>query len=203
MGHNWKAIADSYFPGRTALQARNQYNLICRRAGLDTQLSTPRSMHDPATPLPMERALPHIKPSHTEFVRPCVQRLPTDTDFDYKKSNNRSGEDDDDDDTTGWPQSEELSQWDLASELSHIQACQSPSLYNAVSSYDLEALTGSLPNAGSLTGPLPNEGMGLFPSFDLTCPGQFEPELGDPQTLLQASYQSFTGDQVWKARRSC
>ena len=203
MGHNWKAIVDSYFPGRTALQARNQYNLICRRAACDTQLSTPSSMQHLATPLPMEGVPSHSKPSNTEFVGPCVQRLPTDTDFEYEESNNCSGEDDDDNDTTSWLQSEELSQWDPASEFNHIQACQSPSLYNAVPSNDLEALTGNLPNAESLIGPLPNDGMRLLSSSDLICPGQFGPELGDPRTLMQASYPSFTGDQVCKALRSC
>ena len=201
MGHNWKAIVDSYFPGRTALQARNQYNLICRRAAFDTQMSTSGSLQDLAIPSPMERVFPDTKASHTKFVRPCVQTLPTDTDFEYEESNNRSGEDDND--TTSWQQSEQMSQWDPASELSHIQACQSPSLYNAASSHDLEALTGNLPNVGSLTGPLPNDGMRLLSSFDPICPGQFGLQLEDPQTLLQASYQSFTGDEVRKPHRSC
>ena len=193
MGHNWKAIVDSFFPGRTALQARNQYNLICRRTGSDTQLSTPGSMQGLATLLPMERPLPHIKPSHTENVRPRLQRLPTDTDFEYEESNNRSGEDDDDNDTTGWPQSEEWSQWNPASEFSHMQAGQSPSHYNAMSSHDLE----------TLTSPLPNDGMRFLSSFDLIYPDQFGFELGNPQTLQQASNQSFNGDQVWKAHRTC
>ena len=193
MGHNWKAIVDGFFPGRTALQARNQYNLICRRTGFDTQLSTPGSMQGLATPLPMEIPLPHIKPPHTEFERPLLQRLPTDTDFEYEESNDRSGEDDDDNGNTGWPQSEEWSQWDPASEFNRMQAGQSPSHYNAVSSHDLEFLTG----------PLPNDGMRLLSSFDLICPNQFGFEMGDPQTVQQASNQSFTGDQVWKARRTC
>ena len=193
MGHNWKAIVDSFFPGRTALQARNQYNLICRRTGFDKPLLTPGSMQGLATPLPMESPLPHTKPSHTEFVRPRLQRLPTETDFEDEESNDRSGEDDDDYHNTGWPQSDEWSQWDPAIESSHIQARQSPSSYNAVSSHNLE----------TLTSPLPDDGMRLLSSFDLVCPGQFGFELGDPQTLQQASNQSFTGHQVWKARRTC
>ena len=193
MGHNWKAIVDSYFPGRTALQARNQYNLICRRTGFDTQLSTPSSMQDLATPLPMERPLPHIKQSYTEVVRPCLQRLPTDTDFEYEESNNRSGEDDDDNDNTGWPPSEEWQQWDPAIDFSHIQASQRPSHYNAVSSYGSE----------TLTGPLPSDGMGLLSSFGFLCPSQSGFELGDPKTLQQATIQSFTSNQVRKACRTC
>ena len=193
MGHNWKAIVDSFFPGRTALQARNQYNLICRRTGFDTQLLTPGSMQGLATPLPMESPLPYTKPSHTESVRPRLQRLPTETDFEDEESNDRSGEDEDDNHNTGWPQSDEWSQWDPASEFSHIQALQSPSSYNAVSSHALE----------TMTSPLPDDGMRLLSSFDLVCPGQFGFELGDPQTLQQASNQSFTGHQVWKARRTC
>ena len=195
MGHNWKAIADSFFPGRTALQARNQYNLICRRTGFDTQLSPPGSMQGLATPLPMESHFPHIKPSHTESVRPPLQRLPTDTDFEYEESNDRCGEeeDDDDSDNTGWPQSEEWSQWDPASEFSPMQASQSLTHSDPVSSHGLE----------TLTGPLLDDGMRLSSSFDLTWPDQFGFELGDPLTLQQASNQPFIGDQVWKAPRTC
>ena len=193
MGHNWKAIVDSYFPGRTALQARNQYNLICRRTGFDTQLSTPSSMQDLATPLPTERPLPHIKPSYTESVRPCLETLPTDNDFEYEESNNCCDEDDDDDDNTGWPPSQEWPQWDPASEFSHIQAGQSPSFYNAVSSYDSE----------TLTGPLSNNGMGLLSSFGFICPSQSGFELGGLQTLQQASNQSFTNNEVWRACKTC
>ena len=195
MGNNWKAIVDTNFPGRTALQARNQYNLICRRTAFDTRPSTPGSMQDLALPLPMERPLPHFKPSHDESVKHSLQGLPTDTDFDYEESNNRSSEDDDEDDNDnmGWPQSEGLSHWDPASEFSHMQACQNPLHCNAVSSYDL----------GNLTSPLPNDGMGLLSSFDLISPGQPGFELGDPQTLQQASNPSFIADQVKIAPRTC
>ena len=195
MGHNWKAIVESLFPGRTALQARNQYNLICRRTGFTTQLSTPSPMQGLATPLPMEKPLSQFKPLHTESVRPCLQRLPTDTAFDYGESNNCSGEDDDDDenDNTVWPQDEDWSQWDPASGFGHAQERQSPSYDTTVTSHDLE----------SMTGPWPQHGMRLLSSFDLICPGQFGFGLGNLQTLQQGSNQSFIGDEVWKAPRTC
>ena len=192
MGHNWKAIVNSLFPGRTALQARNQYNLICRRTGIDTQQSTPGSTQGLATPLPMERSLLHIQPSNTEPTRPLLRRLPTDADFECEESNTRSGEDDNNNENTDPPQSEEWSRWDPASEFCHIQAHQSPSKYNAMSPHDLE----------TLTGPSPDDGMRLLSSFDLMCPIHFGLELGDPQAFQQASNQSFTGHQVWKARRT-
>ena len=197
MGHNWKAIVDSNFPGRTALQARNQYNLICRRTAFDTRPSTPGSMQDLALPLPLERPLPHLKSSHDETVKPNLQGFPTDTDLEYEEWNNRSSEDEDEDDNdndnTGWPKSEGLSHWDPASEYSHMQACQNSLHYNAVSSYDL----------GNLTSPLPNDGMGPLSSFDLINLGQPGFELGGLQTLQQASNPSLIADQVKIAPRTC
>lgn len=189
MGHNWKAIVESLFPGRTALQARNQYNLICRRTGINTQLSTPSSMQGLATPLPTEGPLPHLKPSDTEFARPYSQRLPKDTDFEYEESNSCSDEDDDDNDNTGWPQDKEWSQWDPASALGHMQEYQSPSYYNTVTSHDME----------TLAGPLPDDGMGFLTSFDLNSPGQLGFGPRDLENLQQASNQSFIGDQVCQA----
>ncbi|KAL8786791.1 MAG: hypothetical protein Q9195_008049 [Heterodermia aff. obscurata] len=64
-GHNWKSIVADYFPGRTALSARNQYNYMCRRSGVNSQPSTPGS-------LPSTNSSLHKKRSSEQSGRPSL-----------------------------------------------------------------------------------------------------------------------------------
>ena len=186
MGHNWKVIVDNYFPGRTALQARNQYNQVCRRTGFDTQPSTPGSMQGPISPLPMKRSLSHISPAPNKSIRPPLQRFPTDTDLEYEESDDNPSSEDSHDDDANWPESEKCSQWDPASVC--MQASQSPSHRYALSPHDFE----------SLTSPLPNDGMRPLSSFDQIYSDQYGFELENALALQQATNEIVAGGQVWK-----
>ncbi|KAL8766519.1 MAG: hypothetical protein Q9209_006735 [Squamulea sp. 1 TL-2023] len=55
-GHNWKSIVATHFPTRTALSARNQYNYMCRRSGVNNQPSTPSSNQSNASSRPQTRS---------------------------------------------------------------------------------------------------------------------------------------------------
>lgn len=191
MGHNWKAIVNNHFPGRTALQARNQYNQFCRRTGLDTQPSTPGSTESPATFLPMSRALSHASPARTKSRRADLQNMPTDTDLRYEGSDdNPSSEndkDDDDEDDEDWPQSEDCSQWKPPNEASLMQARQSPFHQYAISPHEIE----------SLRSPLPSDGVVPVSYFDPLFPDQSQDALGGGGPAFeQASDQPYIDSQV-------
>ena len=196
MGHNWKAIVTDHFPGRTALQARNQYNQFCRRTGHDTQPSTPDSIQNSATPLPTDKPLYHISPAPTKPRRPRLLKLPTDDSFEAEEwDDDLSSEDgnDNDDEDVDWLQSENCSQWNPASEASRMQAHQSHSHQFGPSPPDFESSTSSLPG---------NEMLPLS-SFDHLFPDRAGFALGDTQAHEQASNQLFTGGQVWSAPIQC
>lgn len=190
MGHNWKAIVTNHFPGRTALQARNQYNQFCRRTGLDTQPSTPGSTESPATFLPMSRSLSHASPARTKSRRVDLRNMPRDTDARYQGSDddNPSSENDkeDDDDDEDWPQSEECSQWKPPDEASFMQARQSPFPQYAMSPHELESLRSSLPNDGVVP----------VSYFDPLFSDQSRDALGGGSTFEQASDQPYISGQV-------
>ena len=168
MGHNWKAIVSNYFPGRTALQARNQYNHFCRRTGYDTQPPTPCSMQSRATPVPTN----------------------TDTDLEHEESdyNLSSGEENhgNDDYDADWPKSENCSQWDLANETNRVQSRHSASHQYAMFPQEFE----------SLKGPLPSDEMMPSSSFNYLSPDQPTCAVENDQALGQPSSQPYASDQV-------
>lgn len=168
MGHNWKAIVSNHFPGRTALQARNQYNQFCRRTGFDTQPPTPCSMQSRATPVPTN----------------------TDTDLEHEESdyNLSSGEENhgNDDHDADWPKSENCSQWDLANETNRVQSRHSASHQYAMFPQELE----------SLKGPLPSDEIMPLSSFNYLSPDQPTCAVENDQVLGQPSSQPYASDQV-------
>ena len=197
MGHNWKAIVSNHFPGRTALQARNQYNKFCRRTGFDAQPPTPCSMQCPATPVPTDRALSHISPTRTKSRSSQLRKTPTDTDLEHEESDyNLSGEEEihvDDDDDADWPQSENCSQWDLAKETDRVQSRHSASHQYAMSPQELEYLKCSLPSGR------------MMPSSSFNYLSSDQPTFAveDDQALGQPSSQPYTSGQVCKGPTLC
>ena len=197
MGHNWKAIVSNHFPGRTALQARNQYNQFCRRTGFDTQPPTPCSMQSRATPVPTDRSLSHVSPIRTKSRSSQLRKTPTDTDLEHEESdyNFSSGEEihGDNDDDADWPQSENCSQWDLANETNRVQSRHSASHQYSMFPLELE----------SLKCPLPNDGMMPSSSFNYLSSDQPTRAVEDDPALGQPSSQTYTSDQVWKGPALC
>ena len=190
MGHNWKAIVNKYFPGRTALQARNQYNQFCRRAAFDTQPSTPGSLESPAILLPMDRCLSHVSLARTKSKRASLRDVSTDTDLKYDESDdNFSSEDDDDNDGYDgpWPH------WDPPNEVSRMQAQQNPSHQYAISPHELE----------SLASPLPSDGMVPMSCYGPLFSDRSPFAVGDSGTFEPASDHSYIGGQVWKPSILC
>ena len=153
MGHNWKAIVSQCFPGRTALQARNQYNQFCRRTGVDTQPSTPGSMQSTTTPLVTNRSFSCISPTQMKSRRQQQQQEPlTDTHLEDESNDNLSSEDGDEDDhyDPNWSQSDKWPQWDPAREINSMQARQSPLPQFDMPSVEIEPLSSPLTTDGML-----------------------------------------------------
>ena len=190
MGHNWKAIVSNHFPGRTALQARNQYNQFSRRTGFDTQPPTPCSMQSRATPVPTNRFLSHVSPTRTKSRSSQLRKTPTDTDLEHQEPdyNLSSGEENhgNDDHDADWSKGEDCSQWDLANETNRVQSRHSASHQYAMFPQELE----------SLKGPLPSDGMMPSSSFNYLSPDQATCAVENDQALGQPSSQPYASDQV-------
>ena len=194
MGHNWKAIVSKCFPGRTALQARNQYNQFCRRTGIDTQPSTPGSMQSPATPLVTNRSLSCVSPTHINCRRQQLQEPPTDSRLEDESNDNLSSEDGNEDDyyDPNWSQSDKWPQWDPASELNSMQARQSPPHQFDNASVEVEPLSS----------PLTTNGMLALSTFEQSIPEQSVFQRGGDQAL-ESSDISYNGVQVENAFMIC
>ncbi len=189
MGHNWKTIVKNHFPGRTALQARNQYHQIGRRTGFDRQPSTPGSIQSPATSSTMDRSFSRDTPARTRSKSLQLRELPTETDLKVEElDENFFGvdENDDDDDDASWSQSENCSQWNPANEASHIRAQQSLSHQHDLSPTGLDPL----PN------PLASDGTLPFPPVDYHFLDQFGYPLGGALASEEAFNQSCMAGQV-------
>ena len=197
MGHIWKTIVNNHFPGRTALQARNQYNQFCRRTGLETQASTPGSMQSLATSIAPDIHHSHSCTPRVKSKRPLAHGSPTATELEDEEldddvsredenDDDNNEDDDDDDDDTDWSLSGKMSPWDPAIEASAMQARQNSSFRYDTSPVKFESSTGALPS----------DGMQPFPSFDNLFLDQSGFALGDGQALEQTSSQSYTGSQV-------
>lgn len=200
MGHIWKTIVNNHFPGRTALQARNQYNQFCRRTGIETQASTPGSKQSLATPMSPDIFLSRSSPARAKSKRPLAQSSPTDTDLEDEKLDDdlsreaeNDDDDDDDDDDTDWSLSGKFSQSNPANEASAMQARQNSSFQYDMSPVEFE----------TLTGPLPSDEMQPFPSFDNLFSDQSGFELGDGRVLEQTSSQPYAGSQVRRVLPKC
>ena len=183
IGHNWKAIVNDHFPGRTALQARNQYNQFRRRTGYGSQASTPCSIQSPSQSSTKNRSLSNVAPALHRSRRQQERSLSVDTDLEYEISDDGlSSEDeiDDDDDDRDWSQSQRRMQWDAANDASQMQAIQSLSKDFKTPAMELDPTVESLPYS-SMKYPVPDH------------PGSI---LEDGQAFEQISDQLLTRSQV-------
>ena len=194
MGHDWKAIVSNCFPGRTALQARNQYNQVCRRTGCEKQPSTPGSVHSATIPLATNRSFSSVSHSSTNSKRQQSQEPRTYTHLESGSNDDLSSEEgnEDDDDDPEWSQSDKWSQWDLRNETNCVRSQHSPPYHLNMPSVDIEHMGSPLPTNGTLP----------FSSFDQFFPEQSVFQVGADQAL-EASDVANPGIQVETAPIDC
>ncbi|KAL8827909.1 MAG: hypothetical protein Q9191_002898 [Dirinaria sp. TL-2023a] len=178
-GHNWSSIVADHFPGRTALSARNQYNYMCRRPGVNRQSSTPSSLHSSNSSQARTRSSTSTqsgRPSLSSSAQTSSETVPQSEGNESDYLNDSLSDDDDGDED--WPPENKSLPSSHVKEVEFNDLMESSPGSPSMSTMDIDSFW---PAASSNSLP-------QFPSLDQTFPNQATYTESDHQMFHNAPF---------------
>lgn len=101
-GHNWKTIAQTYFPRRTALAAKNRHSLLCRRIGGGNQQPNAELARQKRARISIATASPLSNQRNSLSICSNMSRIPDQLGSDEEVGDNDGGMSSEDEQDEGY-----------------------------------------------------------------------------------------------------